>query len=308
MTADIANQLWPVYVPGKPIPELLKIATFRMGLRESGLLPPLGLDEAVAAFVDALNSEWFFEPDGTFNRARGAAALVEAWRVNPAPCAFMGARDWLSLFKLAQNEIHSAGFGYPQDAGPVEVFRGCRREHAVGLSWTSDFLTAVWFAMRQRSRGFIGEVYRAVVPADAVLADFRGNNGARQGIITDPEQELVIDPGKLGAVHRVVMRLDDKELLLRKWLTRARLIDAAARARGYTPMAPPSIAIEPEPEGGWAPYPQSVYPEQPGYRELPRTPSHIIWPRADEVEFFAEGGGVGMVGRVYHDTESVVPQ
>lgn len=278
------GHLWPTYVPGGPIPELLKIVAVRHALREQGFLPLAGIEEPVAALVDAFKNGWFVNPLRTLDKARCTAAFIEAWQLSVAPCAFLSPADWLCFFELAQNEIRDMGLGYPAGAGTVEIFRGCRREHLAGLSWTTDFHTAVWFAMRQRSRGLVGEVYRAVAPAEAVLADFGGEHST--------EHELVVNPEKIGTVSRAALSLEDKESLLREWLVRSERRVAEMSARGVDVFVPPTIDTIAEPSGGWTQFPQSLDPDRPGYLELSKTPDSIIWPSPGECAFSASGAGV----------------
>lgn len=292
MVSDTSSVPWPTYVPGGPISELLKIVTVRECLRVSEFLPPAGIEETVAAVVDATEGRWFLNGDGSFDTARAAAAWLEAWKASPTPCAFFPVSEWLGFFEFAQEQIQAAGYGYPKESGSVEVFRGCQREHLfTGLSWTTDLPTAVWFAMRQRSRGLIGEVYRAVVPAEAVLADFRGS--------LDNERELVINPRKCGPILQLKLSLDDKDAFLHEWLVQARLFAAEMQLMGATMFGEPTIDAIPEPEGGWGPLEQSVDPHRPGYTPLSRTPGNLRWPRAEEVVFTSNGPEVHMEGHFY---------
>ncbi|MFZ2237975.1 MAG: hypothetical protein WAV90_00370 [Gordonia amarae] len=284
-TEPYRETIWPTYRPGGPVSELLKILTVRQGFRDKGLLPEAGVEETIAAVKDALQGPWFYGADGVFDKKRCAAALVEAWQLNPTPCMFMQAGDWLDFFELAEVEIRASGHGY-SGTGHVNIFRGCPREHLSGISWTTDFHTAVWFAMRSRSRGIIGEVYCAVAPAEAVVADFR------EGICSH-EQELVVDPARIGKIYRARLSIEDKELLLNEWLHGAERMLEDEAIRGGTPLGKPSIDIIPEPDGGWRPFPQAIYPGATGYVELATLPDNFRWPREDEVEFICKDGGVG---------------
>ncbi|MGE0545074.1 MAG: hypothetical protein AB7R89_33370 [Dehalococcoidia bacterium] len=80
---------------------------------------------------------------------------------------------------------------------PVFAWRGARPRHGRGLSWTTDWVTAWFFAARHVQRSGRGYIYAAEMPPHAVLGIFRQRH----------EEELVVDPRALGTIY-IAERLD----------------------------------------------------------------------------------------------------
>lgn len=71
----------------------------------------------------------------------------------------------------------------------IMLYRGCSKGHEYGMSWTTSFERAHWFATRMSALWGGGEVYRIYAPREWVLADF---GSSQRG-----EDEIVIDPTRL---------------------------------------------------------------------------------------------------------------
>ncbi len=266
-----------LWFPNQPESELRKVVLLRHLLRQQGHLPEINLGETVIAVVDAVKQDWFYGPDGNFDRTRCLRAFVEAWQLSPAPCAYLPAAEWIAFFTLAQEELVRHGFGYAGSSDTVTVYRGCLEEHLPGPAWTTDFHTAAFFAMRQKDVSGIGEIYRAIVPRAAVLVDFRKHFPA--------EYEVVIDPRQIIKVHKCVLTLDDKQKIAEEWRDRAYERAMAARESGMSWVSEPTLEAPPPPPGGWPPITQCVDEDEPGYFEIPLTPDWLAWPAHGEVEF-----------------------
>ncbi|MDN5754991.1 MULTISPECIES: hypothetical protein [Micrococcaceae] len=123
--------------------------------------------------------------------------LEDTWTTCEWPGRAADHEVWVQLFELAGvDEDHYLHETEVRDRarlpGTVQLFRAAAEGHQTGLSWTTSFERAHWFATRL---GAIGgrhhEIYEATVQREAVLASFHK---------TRSEHEYVIDTGRLDRV------------------------------------------------------------------------------------------------------------
>lgn len=83
---------------------------------------------------------------------------------------------WHSIFMHALETGEFLDETTPRDltALPEELtlYRGAPESHKIGMSWTTDFERAHWFATRMNVLFGGGKVYRITIPRDWVLAKF----------------------------------------------------------------------------------------------------------------------------------------
>lgn len=123
--------------------------------------------------------------------------LEDTWTTCEWPGRAADHEVWLYMFELAGVDEHhflqetelADRASLPES---VRVFRAAAAGHETGLSWTTSFERAHWFATRL---GAIGghrhEIYETTAPREAVLATFHETRG---------EHEYVIDTGRLDPV------------------------------------------------------------------------------------------------------------
>lgn len=123
--------------------------------------------------------------------------LEDTWTTCEWPGRAADHEVWVQLFELAGvdedhylNETELRDRAQLPDA--VRVYRAAAEGHQTGLSWTTSFERAHWFATRLGALGgHHHQIYEATVPRDAVLATFHATRG---------EHEYVIDTGRLDRV------------------------------------------------------------------------------------------------------------
>lgn len=105
-----------------------------------------------------------------------ALHLASVWAQAEFPCRELRRHRWLRWFRTAAL-AERAGFAEDQ----TECWRS-QVGRTIGLSWTTNRDTALWFQWRNRKFGFQPRLLRALVPRRAVLACVDGN-----------EHEVVLD-------------------------------------------------------------------------------------------------------------------
>jgi hypothetical protein len=126
--------------------------------------------------------EWW--EDGYLDGDDLREVIRTAWDMPEFPARYLPVSQWLAMFREAGFTSSTA----PRPTEPMTLYRGCDRGHQRGMSWTSDFDTAAWFAMR----GFNAwpTVYRAVVQPHAILAICDEPDGRN-------EHEVIVNPHTL---------------------------------------------------------------------------------------------------------------
>ena len=123
--------------------------------------------------------------------------LEDTWTTCEWPGRAADHEVWVQLFELAGvDEDHYLHETEVRDRArlpeTVQLFRAAAEGHQTGLSWTTSFGRAHWFATRLGALGGRHhEIYEATVPREAVLATFHATRG---------EHEYVIDTGRLDKV------------------------------------------------------------------------------------------------------------
>ncbi len=120
--------------------------------------------------------------------------LPEAWVGAEYPVRDLGERKWLRLFREVgyvyrwSGDARWKGSVDAPPSSPVTVHRGAPAwTQGRGMSWAVEMESAEWFADRWASWGVPAAIYRATVPAKAVLGMFNDRR----------EQEVVINPNML---------------------------------------------------------------------------------------------------------------
>ncbi len=137
--------------------------------------------------------------------------LEDTWTTCEWPGRAADHEVWVYMFELAgvdeDHYLHEAELRerarLPES---VRLFRAAAEGHQTGLSWTTSFERAHWFATRLGALGsHHHEIYEATVPQEAILATFHETRG---------EHEYVIDTGRLDPVIPDIVEPAEWEYLL----------------------------------------------------------------------------------------------
>ncbi|MBU1250542.1 MAG: hypothetical protein KJ659_01745 [Actinobacteria bacterium] len=124
-------------------------------------------------------------------------ALEDTWTTCEWPGRAADHEVWVQLFELVgvdeDHYLHETELrDRAQLPDSVQLYRAAAEGHQTGLSWTTSFERAHWFATRLGALGGRHhQIYEATVPPEAVLARFHATRG---------EHEYVIDTGRLDQV------------------------------------------------------------------------------------------------------------
>ncbi|MDO5676167.1 MAG: hypothetical protein Q4G35_01530 [Propionibacteriaceae bacterium] len=135
-----------------------------------------------------------------------ARRLEDTWTTCEWPGRAADHEVWLSMFELAgvdddrylnETELRDRA-RLPET---LRVYRATAEGHQTGLSWTTSFERAHWFATRL---GAIGghphQIYGLDAPREAVLAYFHATRGEHEYVIDtgriDPTMPDLVDPGE----------------------------------------------------------------------------------------------------------------
>lgn len=148
--------------------------------------------------------------------------LEDTWTTCEWPGRAADHEVWVQLFELAgvdeDHYLHETEVRYRALLpDTVQLFRAAAEGHQTGLSWTTSFERAHWFATRLGALScHHHQIYEATVPREAVLATFHATRG---------EHEYVIDTGRLDQVLPDTVEPAEWEYLLE---TESRLRDTDA--------------------------------------------------------------------------------
>jgi hypothetical protein len=113
-----------------------------------------------------------------------AHLILTVWALTDCPERDLGQRRWLELFRATGYLPDDA----PPSSNPLSIYRGAPERYRRRMSWTTDPEIARRFATSETRRR--GEVWRATVPAHAILARLYDDGGR-------PEAEVIINPNCL---------------------------------------------------------------------------------------------------------------
>ncbi len=97
--------------------------------------------------------------------------------------------DWVELFNDAGFVTDTPGWERPSE--PLTIHRGSRLGGERGMSWSTDWDTAAWFARRLHDHGTPAVLLSATIAPAYVLGAFEGRG----------ESEVLIDPAGLDGVE-----------------------------------------------------------------------------------------------------------
>lgn len=133
---------------------------------------------AFAAF-DARSHGWFSGPD---HRRWLMEALLHAWVITSIPTLHVPARVWRAAFDEATPAATDLDAALPGDVRRIEVL-AARLIARTDCHGRRIVIPAAWFVCRASKVGVIGEVYRAVVPREAILVDLRRLSGGESEVL-----------------------------------------------------------------------------------------------------------------------------
>jgi hypothetical protein len=114
-----------------------------------------------------------------------AKALANSWTMAEWPSRQMEPEHWTFLFDQVLPDNDNIGHRLDDDGNIVSnddlpesivLYRGATEEFAHGLSWTTDFDQAKWFATRLESVVGPGHIYTITMPREAIIAKFDCRN------------------------------------------------------------------------------------------------------------------------------------
>lgn len=148
-----------------------------------------GRDRAPAVLVDAVLA--YEVPEEDLPRL-----LADAWCGAEHPLRVEEPTVWRVAFSRVG--YRTAGGQLADRPARMVLYRGASRTEATGRfgwSWTTDLLTAKYFATRHGQEGTA--VYRAEVPGAALLADYRDDDRGEGEVVVDPD---LLDPATVEIV------------------------------------------------------------------------------------------------------------
>ena len=113
------------------------------------------------------------------NWTHGGYAADQGWETS----------DWVELLEWAGFVTDTSGWKRPSE--PLWIHRGARLGGERGMSWSTDWDTAAWFARRLHDHGTPAVLVSATIAPGFILAAFDDRN----------EHEVVIDPAGLDGVE-----------------------------------------------------------------------------------------------------------
>lgn len=141
-----------------------------------------------------------------------AKGLDDAWTMCEWPGRAMDYDVWLNLFGLALEDgeyLHDGEIRLQTDLPEtIVLYRGAHSEHERGMSWTTSFERAHWFATRLAMFSGPHRIFRMEVPRDMVLAYSHERRG---------EWEYVIDYSQIEDDDMVEVKPEAWPELLDEW-------------------------------------------------------------------------------------------
>jgi hypothetical protein len=128
---------------------------------------------------------------GELDQAEIAKGLADSWTMCEWPAFQADNEVWQILFDKAtdcQFILGDEGELISYDTLPefITLYRGCADDHKEGMSWTSSYSKAKWFAGRFKTM-WPSNVYEITIPSILVLGKFDRRN----------ENEYVVDTTRL---------------------------------------------------------------------------------------------------------------
>lgn len=137
--------------------------------------------------------EYASNPAADIDTLRGL--LHRTWGDTYSPMRHLPREQWVAMFRRVgffnMMQPHAA-----PPTGTLTLFRGAHPDYARGLSWTDTAATAVMFAQRSPVPA---RVYRAVVPASAVLGALHAAGTFTEFIVDIPADVEVAEASALSA-------------------------------------------------------------------------------------------------------------
>ncbi|WP_313547493.1 hypothetical protein [Corynebacterium sp.] len=119
-----------------------------------------------------------------------AALVVKMYEKTGMPLDHYTIDEWLEMFAIG-------GFtpGVPDASRPLTLYRGCWPHAKEGLSWSTDFRTAVYFAHDRGGKN--GQIYRVQITEPEVVFRYENAVPAEVGALS----EVLIDPRRHDIEH-----------------------------------------------------------------------------------------------------------
>lgn len=123
---------------------------------------------------------------------------ADAWTMCEYPTRVEESLMWLALFdRIGYRNAAGDRLDRPEQ---IILYRGASvREREIGeygMSWTTDRERARWFATEYFARAGDNQVYKCVMPGDALVADYQDDDRN--------ESEIVVNPSKINPEHVTV--------------------------------------------------------------------------------------------------------
>lgn len=176
----------------------------RVGVGWSELSARIGRNDKPGVLFSAVAS-------GILSEGELRRGLEDTWTTCEWPGRAAEHKVWRYLFELAgvdddhylhETELHDRA----ELRDSVRLYRAATEGHQTGLSWTTSFERAHWFATRLGAiAGRPHEVYETTAPYESVLATFHETRG---------EHEYVIDTGRIDPVMPAAVDRDKWQQLL----------------------------------------------------------------------------------------------
>lgn len=176
----------------------------RVAVGWSELSARIGRNDKPGALLSAVVS-------GALSERELRRGLEDTWTTCEWPGRAADHEVWLYMFELAGvNEDHYLHEAQLRDRAKlpdsVALYRAAAEGHQTGLSWTTSFERAHWFATRLGAiAGRPHEIYETTAPRESILATFHQTRG---------EHEYVIDAGRIDPVMPAIVDSDKWQQLL----------------------------------------------------------------------------------------------
>ena len=119
--------------------------------------------------------------------------LPEVWTKSYRPASVAHYTFWADMFNETGFVTDTDDIERPSD-GTIKLYRAATSEYT-GMSWTSDFYTAIFFHMQNLKDGYIdSKIYEADINSADILAIFNDKG----------ESEYVINPESIIGQRRIV--------------------------------------------------------------------------------------------------------
>lgn len=186
----------------------------RVGVGWSELSARIGRNDKPGVLFSAVVS-------GVLSEGELRRGLEDTWTTCEWPGRAAEHEVWLYMFELAGvDDDHYLREAELRDCAElpdsVRLYRAAAEGHQTGLSWTSSFERAHWFAARLGAiAGRPHEVYETTAPRESVLATFHETRGEHEYVIDtgciDPVMPAIVDRDKWQHLLGLELRLERHE-------------------------------------------------------------------------------------------------